>query len=107
MIILAIYLFYIGFAVAISVYRQWLKGTLNLWNKVLFAPVLISFFFLDVFVNYTVLLVLGWPPQGCHTISERLAEYHTTSNASDFQKAVATFVCEKLLNPIDPTGAHC
>ena len=105
--ILLVWAFYVGFAVSISVYRQWLKGVLHPINKVLFSPVLVGFFSIDVVLNYTVLLVLGWPPAGDYTISARLATYHTTDKASEFQKVFATFVCEQLLNPIDPSGTHC
>ena len=105
---ITLYAFYVGFALSISVYRQWLKGALNIYNKIVFAPILIAFFLLDVGMNYTALsLLFGFPPIGAFTISARLEIYHKTSNASAFQKAFATFVCEKLLNPIDPTGDHC
>ena len=103
---LAVYLFYIGFAVSISVYRQWLKGTLNLLNKVLFAPILLGFATLDVALNFTVfLLLMGPPPTQCYTISARLAWYH--QYCTDWRHSVAVFVCDELLNPIDPAGGHC
>lgn len=112
--LLATWLFYMGFASAVSVYRLWVKGTLNLWNKVLYSPLLIGFFLADMLLNYTVLLALGWPPAKCWTMSDRFQVYHTGMNldgsahaTSGFQKDVGTFICEKLLNPIDPTGNHC
>ena len=104
---LYIWLFYAGFALCISVYRQWLKGTLNLLNKLCFAPVLIVFAMLDIAINYTLLMVFGPPPAKCYTISARFESYHKVSAPSEFAKAVATFTCEKLLNTIDPTGDHC
>jgi hypothetical protein len=100
--------FYAGFALSISVYRLWVKGTLNLLNKLCFAPVLITFALLDVVLNYTVLLlVFGTPPPRCYTISARFEQYHKVSAPSPFAKIVATFTCERLLNTIDPTGDHC
>lgn len=100
------YLFYVGFALAISIYRLWLKGCLNLFNKLLFAPVLVAFFALDVLLNYTLFLLLfGLPGKGDYTISQRLETYRV--RASGFKRTVADFVCQKLLNPIDPTGTHC
>ena len=98
--------FYWGFAASIYVYRLWLKNALNLWNKVLFAPLLIAFFLIDVFLNWTLLvLVMGVPPNYCATISERFEIYHEGDKG--WRGAVATFVCERLLNTIDPSGQHC
>jgi hypothetical protein len=103
---LATWFFYIGFAVSVSVYRLWQKGTLNILNKILFAPVLIIFLIADVIINFTLLLVIfGKPPTKTYTITDRLAVYHTTE--SGFKKTIASFICEKVLNPIDPTGNHC
>ena len=110
-----LWLFYVAFAASVGVYRAWVKGKLNMLNKVLFAPVLIAFGAVDVALNFSVMMLLGLPPLRCMTISDRLQVYHTGRNlwdespypASPFQKAFATFVCERLLNPIDPSGQHC
>ena len=99
------YAFYLGFALCIGVYRQWLKGTLNLFNKIVFAPVIIAFGLVDVLLNYTVFMVFGMPPLNCYTISARLEFYHYFGTG--FQRNFATVFCEKLLNPIDPSGEHC
>jgi hypothetical protein len=112
---IAVWLFYVQFAGAISVYRLWLKGALNPLNECAFLPLLAAFFLLDVVLNYTVLIpALGLPPRGCVTMSERFQVYHLGINEDGtayfptaFQKAFGTFVCVRLLNPIDPTGNHC
>lgn len=104
-ILLYAYLFYLGFALSISVYRLWLNGKLNIYNKVLFAPVLLIFIVLDFILNYSVFLIMGWPPKRCHTISDRLAVYRLTNRG--YKTAFANFICEKLLNTVDPTGNHC
>lgn len=106
MIALYIYAFYAGFALSICVYRQWQKGTLNLLNKVAFAPVLIAFFLVDLIINWTVLFaVMGETPLGTKTISDRFEVYHKGDYG--WKTKVATFFCEKLLSPIDPAGVHC
>jgi hypothetical protein len=106
--LLCLWAFYMAFAMCISVYRLWLKGSLNLLNKVLFGPVLIVFFVVDVLLNWTLLLlVFGAPPPGCRTISDRLEFYHSHPFCTPFEQDFAQFVCEKLLNPIDPAGGHC
>ena len=101
------WLLYAGFALCVGVYRQWLAGRLNVLNKLCFGPVIIGFYALDVLVNWTLLLIIwGKPPRG-YSISERFEVYHYSIAPSQTAKAVATWVCEKLLNTIDPTGAHC
>jgi len=106
-----LYAFYLGFALAISIYRLWQQSRLNLWNKLAFAPVLIGFFTLDVFLNYTLFLVFGVPviedfkDLSQYTISWRLAK--ARAGNSGFLKALADFVCVELLDPIDPNGNHC
>ena len=102
------WLFYMAAALSISIYRMWVKGTLNLLNKIAFAPVIIAFALADVLVNYTLLaLIWGWPAKPDYTISTRFERYHKGTAPTPFAKAVATFTCEKLLNTIDPTGDHC
>jgi len=112
--IVALWFFYMGFAAAISVYRLWIQKKLNLLNETLYSPLLITFFLTDVVLNWTVLLILGIPPKGCITMSDRFQVYHLDKNldgsdyaATSLQKAIGTFICVKLLNPIDPTGNHC
>lgn len=98
--------FYWAFAAAITVYRKWVKGELNTYNKVLFAPLLIWFYLVDLWINWTVLFtVMGRSPAGTKTISERFEVYH--AGGFGWKTDVATFVCEKLLNTIDPAGGHC
>ena len=99
------YLFYLGFALSVSIYRQWVKGTLNILNKVLFAPVLITFIILDFVLNVLLILVMGFPPEDSYTISTRFEAYRKGNYG--IKTIIATFVCEKLLNTVDPTGQHC
>ena len=105
MIALYLLLFYWAFAAAISVYRLWMAGKLNVFNEIVFLPLLLGFALTDVALNYTVLLVMGLPPKGCYTISARFEQYHRSDTG--WRGTVATFVCERLLNPIDPSGNHC
>lgn len=105
-IIMFALVFYWGFAASISVYRLWLAGKLNAWNELAFIPLLFCFAMLDIILNYTLcLVVMGLPPAHCYTISARLEYYHR--NYSGWRSPFATWVCERLLNALDPTGAHC
>jgi hypothetical protein len=105
-IILFTYLFYIGFALSVSIYRTWVAGELNVFNKILFAPILITFIIIDVIINCTILLWLfGYAPKWTWTITDRFEMYRRGDYG--FKTALANLVCEKLLNTVDPSGRHC
>ena len=106
--ILAVWKYYLTAVFCIVVYRAWLKEQLNIWNKVLFAPVIIPFYLSDVLFNFTLLnLAFGMTPAGTKSMSERFEYYRKVKSPSIFAKQVADFVCDKLLNTVDPTGNHC
>lgn len=106
LVILSLYIFYIGFALSVSIYRLWVKGTLNVFNKLVFAPILIIFIILDVIINCTILLlIMGFSPNHTFTITDRFYEYRHGNYG--WKSKVAIFVCDKLLNTVDPTGNHC
>lgn len=108
MIFLFAYLFYLGFVLSISAYRRWIAGELNAYNKVMLLIPVVLFACLDIVLNYSVFLItMGFPPDHCYTISARLAYYRERMGVEPWKKKVADFVCEKLLNPIDPSGSHC
>lgn len=113
-IFLSIYLFYLGFALSVSIYRQWIKGTLNVLNKLLFAPILIIFIILDIILNILLIIPMGFPLNGVrppassferYTISYRFEIYREKDHG--WKTTLANLVCEKLLNTVDPTGTHC
>ena len=93
-----------AFAMCVSVYRKWVDGKLSPFNKAVFMLPLLLFMALDVLGNYTLFMVMGWPPAGAHTISQRLAVYRT--GETGFKQFVAVTLCD-LLSELDPTGAHC
>jgi len=108
MAFLAVWKFYVTAAFCIVVYRLWLKGSLNIYNKLLFAPVIIPFYLSDVFFNFTLLnLAFGMTPTGTKSISERFEYYRKVKAPSEFAKSIADFTCDKLLNTVDPTENHC
>lgn len=93
-----------AFAMCVNVYRQWVKGTLGLINKLLFAPPLLFFAALDVVGNYTVFMVFGMPPKGCYMITQRMGHYKDFG--SGVRKQFGTLLCT-LMNQIDVSGEHC
>lgn len=100
-----LYAFYLGFALCIGPYRQWVAGKFSLTNKLLFMPVIIGFGLVDVLLNYTVcLLVFGLPAKHDYTISARFETYRTKETG--YKRSVAEWVCN-LLSEIDTSGRHC
>ena len=104
-VLLYLYGFYMGFALCIGPYRQWVAGKFSLTNKLLFMPVIIGFALIDMLLNYTVCVVLfGLPRKQDHTISARFETYRTTETG--YKRTVADWVCN-LLSEIDTSGRHC
>jgi uncharacterized membrane protein len=93
-----------AFAMSVSVYRQWLLGKLSLFNKLVFLIPLLSFVILDILCNYTIMLVFGFPPKGCYTISSRLEYY--SNNSDGIRQKLSIVVC-KALSELDASGRHC
>jgi hypothetical protein len=105
-LLLDLLIYYYAFAACIVAYRRYQQKALNTLNIIFFFPAILVFGVIDVAINWTVLfLIMGKSPNNLLTISDRFQFYH--NNASGWKTTVATFVCEKLLNPIDPTGNHC
>ena len=103
-ILLYVLVCWYAFAMCVNVYRQWVKGTLGLVNKLVFAPPLIFFAALDVIGNYTVFMVFGRPPAGCYMITQRMGYYKNFG--SGIRKLFGTILCG-LMNQVDVTGDHC
>ena len=102
---LYLYGFYLGFALCIGPYRQWVAGKFTLTNKLLFMPVIIGFGLCDVVLNYTVcLLAFGLPSKHDYTISARFETYRTKEVG--FKQKFAQWVCDRL-SEIDTNERHC
>lgn len=93
-----------AFAMCVSVYRLWVAGKISLFNKSVFLIPLLIFVVLDVIGNYTIFMVLGRPPKGAYTISQRLGIYRLKETGIKYK--VAVVLCD-LLSELDPSGAHC
>jgi len=106
--LLATWQFYIMFAACICAYRQHERGRLNTLNVVLFAPALIPFYITDVFLNWTLFnLMFGKTPEGTVTISDRFKYYREVKAPNKTSLVVANFLCDEILNRVDPSDNHC
>lgn len=101
------FLFWWAIALSIVVYRRWLNHELGLANKVMTFPLLFAFALLDVFTNWTlVLLLMGEPPDGAFTISERFYLYRGAlkEQTGEWKLFIADSICT-LLDQFDE--GHC
>ena len=89
-------------AFSIAIYRQWTLGKLSLTNKIAFCFPILVFYISDIFLNNTVLWIMG-PPTG-KTITERMAFYKKKDKG--IRGKIGTFLCN-LLDEVDPSGVHC
>lgn len=71
----------------------------------LMLPVVLTAFFLDVLLNYTLfaLLMWHWPGIGDYTFSKVLGTLYANTG---WRGKVAYFIGRKLLDPFDPRGRH-
>jgi hypothetical protein len=60
---------------------------------------------LDIIVNWTIGLSLGWVY--CLTLSDKLCYIRKNGSAWRWRKRFADWVCDDVLNQWDPTHHHC
>lgn len=93
------------YMVVMGLYRAHLDDRLSLSAKVLGAPFLALGLLMDVIGNWTLAwLVFLEPPQE-FLVTKRLNRH--LRSGSGWRYAVARWLCHRLLDPFDPTGAHC
>jgi len=101
-------LFFVGYCGTMGLKARW--ATLHWSAKALCAPAVIALVVFDVLVNYSVSFATGWPidwpAKWNETFSQRLARYHTDLQRPKWS-AIAGFICDRWLDPFDPSGDHC
>lgn len=85
-------------------------GKLTLSMKVLGYPLLYTGLALDIFVNVVVctVLLLEFPEE--ILVTGRLARHKYSDDESGigrWRRGCAAFICEQLLDSLDPSGCHC
>lgn len=99
------YLLWIFYLLVMGLYRAKLAGRLSRVTTVLGAPFLILGYLTDVLVNITIasVLMLEFPREAL--LTTRLTR-HLKAGAG-WRYRLAKSICEHLLDPFDPRGAHC
>ena len=97
-------IFYALYVASITLYAH--RKDVNWCVYLIGAPVLICMVLIDVFAQLTLctIIFLDLPQEWMVTL--RLRRYKLQENMN-WRKKAAQFVCEKLLNPFDPTKEHC
>lgn len=101
----ALYLCWNCYVLAMQAKRMRKAGTLTTKLAIAFAPAVTIGILIDVALQIAVTPFLGIPRE--LTLSSRFSRYREDPTAWRYQRAVANFFCESLLNPFDDRGAHC
>jgi hypothetical protein len=106
--ILFLYLFWGLFVLSMGLYKAYLDKKLSKVTTILSLPYIALMMILDVVANYTIFLVIFME---FAALKDYLVPYRLRSilinKEPDYRLTIARFLCEKLLNPFDPTGNHC
>lgn len=105
-IYLALYLwaFFGLYVLVMGLYRAYLKGDMPWPIKVLGAPFLILGLAVDAFANvFIASFVLAEAPREW-LVTTRLSRLE---HEHGWRGDIARWVCDSILDPLDPTGEHC
>ncbi len=103
-ILVSLMAFYTLYLAIMSLYRGYLNKTLPLASKVLGYPILAVGLFVDVVMNATLFWLIFFEPPREWLVTDRLKKH---IKKSGYRGWLAKFICDQLLSPFDPTGAHC
>lgn len=96
--------FYVLYVLVMGVYRAHLAQRLSLVAYVLLVPFVVLGFVVDVLTNIVIASVLFADPPRELLLTTRLQRY---VNGAGWRRTVAAWVCDTLLDPLDPRGEHC
>ena len=90
-----------------GVYRAFLQKRLKGLSLILNAPPLAVAFAMDVLMQFTLaaLVFWEWPRKGEWFVTHRLRRYMRADIG--WRSRFSWHICYYVLDPFDPTGAHC
>lgn len=102
--LLYMFLFWGLYVLVMGLYRAKLDGRLSRSARILGAPYLLVGYAMDVFCQMTLAtaLFMEWPRE--LLVTARLKRHLA---GSGWRYEIAKWMCDALLDPFDPTGAHC
>ena len=99
-----LYAFWAFYVLVMGLYRAHLSDRLKGVNKALATPVIAVGYGMDVLCNMIIATVLFVELPQELLVTTRLTRY---TKGSDWRSSIAIAICDKLLDPFDPTGNHC
>lgn len=101
----ALWVFWALYVYMMGVYRAFLSGRLKGLNLVMSSPILAVAFVVDFLMQITVFSVVFLELPRHWLVTNRLRAY--MAGPDGWRKRWANHLCHYLLDPFDPTGAHC
>ena len=102
---LFLWAFYALYVLVMGVYRAKLAGRLEGAPLVLLSPFVVIGAVMDVVCNLTIATVVFVEPPREWLVTKRLQRHHASNDG--WRTVLAAYVCDRLLDPFDPTGNHC
>jgi hypothetical protein len=105
LILLGLYVFWNLYVYTMGIYRAFLQKRLKGLSLIMSAPILALMFALDIAMQYTVAWLVFWDKPRDIFVTGRLRRY--IKQGEGWRYKLADVMCKYLLDPFDPTGAHC
>lgn len=102
---LFLWVFYGLYGLVMGVYRAHLSDKLKWYHYCLLGPWVAVGFTVDVVGNITLAAIIFWEIPKEWLVTTRLTRYR--ANGTPYQRRIAVFICDNLLDPFDPTEDHC
>jgi hypothetical protein len=103
----ALWAFWLLYVFTMGLYRAYLLRRLRGFSLVLCAPVVAMAAVVDLIMQMTVFTVVFSDLPRDWLVTHRLRRYMRELPASHWRRRWADYLCRHLLDPFDPTGAHC
>lgn len=104
-LLFSLWVFWNAFVYTQGLYRAFLAGRLKGLPLLMAAPVVALAFVLDFLFQMTVFNVLFWEFPRHWLVTYRLRDHIKTGKGWRYR--LADYICKHMLDPFDPTGAHC
>jgi hypothetical protein len=103
----ALWLFWLLYVFTMGLYRAMLSGRLKGLSLVMCAPVVAVAFIVDLVMQFTVFAIVFAEVPRDWLVTHRLRRYMRDLPPAHWRRRWADYLCRHLLDPFDPTGAHC
>ena len=103
----ALWVFWLLYVFTMGLYRAFLMGRLKGLSLVMCSPVVAFAFAVDLVMQFTVFSIVFAEVPRDWLVTHRLRRYMRELPPEHWRRRWADYLCKHLLDPFDPTGAHC